>query len=88
MDLRAVVGPKDFSPLTPRTPMRVRNHLSDPTVSFEKGPMGRKLATAFLLAPLNPPAARIPLIDAGDTEAARRGATGCHDLAQRGVAKR
>ncbi|MDP3082595.1 MAG: AsmA family protein, partial [Rubrivivax sp.] len=88
IDLRAVVSPKDFSPLALRTPLRVRGRLLDPAVSFEKGPMGRKLATAFLLALVNPLAALIPLIDTGDTEAARRGAAGCLELAQRSVAKR
>ncbi|MCY7389808.1 MAG: AsmA family protein, partial [Burkholderiales bacterium] len=57
LDLRAVVTPKDFSPLTRRTPLRVRGAFARPGVSIEKGPLTRKLATAFLLALANPLAA-------------------------------
>ena len=88
IDLRAVVSPKDFSPLALRTPLRLHGSLSDPTVSIEKGPMARKLAAAFLLALVNPLAAMIPFIDVGDADAARKGAAGCHELARRSVAGR
>ncbi len=87
LDLRAVVSPKDFSPLTLRTPLRVRGSFANPEVSLDKGPLGRKLATSLLLALVNPLAALIPLIDPGDAEAAQRGAAGCPGLAQRRGAK-
>ena len=88
LDLRAVVMPKDFSPLTLRTPLRVSGSFANPEVSVEKGPLGLKLAGAFLLGLINPLAALIPLIDPGDAAAAQRGAAGCQRLMQRGTAKR
>ena len=87
LDLRAVVTPKDFSPLTLRTPLLVRGTFADPVVSIEKGPLGRKLATSFLLALVNPLAALIPLIDRGDPAAAKEAAAGCVDLTQRSKAR-
>ncbi len=87
MDLRAVVSPKDFSPLTLRTPLRVRGSFADPQVSLDKGPMARKLAGAFLLSLINPLAALLPLIDTGNAEAAERGAVGCQALLQRHAAR-
>jgi uncharacterized protein involved in outer membrane biogenesis len=84
VDLRAVVMPSDFSPLTLRTPLRVTGSLAAPKLSLDKGPMARKLAAAFLLAWINPLAALIPLLDPGNADAATRGAAGCQELAQRG----
>ena len=88
IDLRAVVSPKDFSPLALRTPLHVRGTLAKPDVSIEKGPLARKLATAALLALANPLAALLPLIDVGDTDAAKKDAIGCRELVQRGNAQR
>ena len=83
LNLRAVVTPKDFSPLTLRTPLLVTGTFADPKVTIEKGPLGRKLATAFLLSLVNPLAALIPLLDPGDAGAANRGVVGCQNLMQR-----
>lgn len=87
LDLRTVVVPKDFSPLTLRTPLRVRGSFVSPKVSVEKGPMGRKLGLSFLLTLVNPLAALIPLIDPGDADAAERAAAGCQRLTQRNAAR-
>ena len=87
LDLRAVVAPKDFSPLTLRTPLRVRGSFAQPVVSLQTQALGQKLGAAFLLGLINPLAALIPLIDPGDTEAARSGAAACQSLRQRGVVK-
>ena len=87
IDLRVVVVPKDFSPLTLRTPLLVRDIFAHPQISAEKGPLGRKLASAFVLGLLNPIAALIPLIDTGDAAAANKGAAGCAGLVQRSKAK-
>lgn len=87
LDLRAVVSPKDFSPLALRTPVRVHGSFADPEVSLEVAPLGRKLTASLLLALLNPLAALIPLIDLGDAEAAERGAADCRQLMQRGTAR-
>jgi len=87
IDLRMVVVPKDFSPLTLRTPVLVRGTFSEPKISVEKGPLGRKLGSAFLLGLLNPLAALIPFIDTGGSTAANKGSAGCAGLVQRGKAK-
>jgi AsmA family protein len=87
MDLHAVVMPKDFSPMSLRTPLRVRGTFADPEVSLEKGPIGLKLASSFLLALVNPIAGLIPLIDPGDADEARRGAAGCQRLVQQSAAR-
>ena len=87
LDLRAVVTPKDFSPLTLRTPLRVRGTFGQPVVSLEKGPLGRTLAMSFLLALVNPLAALLPLIDRGEPDAAARGAAGCYGITQRSNAR-
>ncbi|MDL2339553.1 MAG: AsmA family protein, partial [Pseudomonadota bacterium] len=86
LDLRAVVIPKDFSPLTLRSPLRVGGSLAVPEVSLEKEPIARKVAASILLALLNPLAALIPLIDPGDADLARRTGAGCRKLMQRGAA--
>ena len=88
LDLKAVVTPKDFSPLTLRTPLLVRGTFGNPVVSIEKGPLTRTLATAFLLALVNPLAALIPLIDRGDADEAKVGAAGCQALTQRSYTRR
>ena len=87
LDLRAVVAPKDFSPLTLRTPLRVTGSLAHPQVSVDKAPLARKVASSLLLGLINPLAALIPLIDPGDPEAAKRSAAGCQALMQRVAAK-
>ncbi len=88
LDLRAVVVPKDFSPLTLRTPVRVQGPFSQPAVSLEKAPLAQKAAVSLLLALVNPLAAVIPWIDLGDADAAQRGAAGCAALAQRTAGKK
>ena len=88
LDLRAVVSPKDRSPLALRTPLRVHGSFADPQVSLEKGAIGAKLAASFLLGLLNPLAALIPLFDAGSAEEAGRGAAGCRGLIQRAPPRR
>jgi uncharacterized protein involved in outer membrane biogenesis len=65
LDLRAIVTPKDFSPLALRTPLYVKGPFKSPSVSVAKGPLARKLAGAVLLALVNPLAAIVPLVDTG-----------------------
>jgi uncharacterized protein involved in outer membrane biogenesis len=87
LDLRAVVSPKDFSPLTLRAPVHVRGSFADPEVSLDKAKLGGKVAASVLLALLNPLAALIPLIDTGDSDTAQRNAAACRNLMQRGARK-
>jgi uncharacterized protein involved in outer membrane biogenesis len=87
LDLHAVVTPKDFSPLTLRTPLHLHGSLAQPVLDLDKGPLGRKAAAAVLLAFVNPLAALIPLVDPGNTEEARRAASGCQRLTQHPAAR-
>jgi len=80
LDLRAVVSPKDFSPVTLRTPVHVSGAFADPQVELEKGPLARKLGASLLLGLINPLAAIIPLIDPGEDRAQSEG---CASLLQR-----
>ena len=80
MDLRAVVSPKDFSPLTLRTPIHVRGTLGNPSVSLELGKMATKAGAAGLLALLNPLAAIIPFIDPGAKSDAKKAGEECASL--------
>ncbi len=85
MDLRLVVVPKDFSPLTLRTPLKVQGTFAKPALSLEKGPLGTKIGAAVLLGLVNPLAALLPFIDIGNDAEAQRGAVGCQALQQRGL---
>jgi uncharacterized protein involved in outer membrane biogenesis len=87
LDLRAVVSPKDFSPLALRTPLRLRGSFAQPQLSLEKGPMGLKLGAAFLLALVNPLAALLPLVDTGSAGDAERDVAGCKALNLRHVVR-
>ena len=86
LDLRAVVTPKDFSPLSLRTPLRVRGTFANPKVSLENRPLGLKVGRALLLSLLNPLAALLPLVDPGDAAAAKRASVDCQSLMQRSKA--
>lgn len=87
MDLRAVVTPKDFSPLALRAPLRVRGSFSAPVFDIDASALGRKAAAAVVLAFINPLAALIPLIDPGDAEEAAHAASGCQPLVARAKAR-
>jgi hypothetical protein len=86
IDLRLVVVPKDFSPLTLRAPLRVAGSFGAPSVSIDKAPLARKLGAAVLLALANPFAALLPLVDPGDTAEGARRAAGCYGLKARAPA--
>ncbi len=81
LQLVAHVQPKDFRPLTLRTPLHIDGTLAAPVLSLEKGPLLRRVVPAVLLAMINPLAALIPLLDPGQTEPA--GVAGCQALATR-----
>ncbi len=80
LDLRAVVSPKDFSPLTLRTPIHVRGTLGKPAVALEPRKLVGKAGAAALLALLNPLAAIIPFVDPGARQAAKEAADQCAAL--------
>jgi AsmA family protein len=87
LDLRAVVTPKDFSPLALRAPLRVSGSFSAPSVGVDGSALGLKAAAAVVLAFINPLAALIPLIDPGDAEGAAQAASACQPPARRAKAK-
>jgi uncharacterized protein involved in outer membrane biogenesis len=81
LDLRLVVAPKDFSPLSLRTPVRVRGTLGKPAVSLELGKLVGKAGAAGLLSLLSPLAAIIPFIDPGSRKDADQADSECAALA-------
>lgn len=87
LDLRAIVAPRDFSPLSLRTPVKVQGTLSDPRVSLSAGPLVGKLGAAALLATLNPLAAILPLMDFGSDDVPANVSGGCRALARQSAAQ-
>lgn len=80
--LRVIVNPKDFSPLTLRSPVHLQGTFAKPEVVLDKSRLAAKLAGAVLLGLLNPVAALLPLLDPGDTDAAARDRAGCAGVRQ------
>jgi uncharacterized protein involved in outer membrane biogenesis len=69
--LRATVKPKDFSPLSLRTPIVLGGTLAAPTASVERtGLAGKVLGALALGAVAGPLAALLPMIDSGAQDAA------------------
>ncbi len=87
LDLRALVAPKDISPLTLRAPLHVGGSFAQPQVSVEKKPLGLKLGSALLLGLLNPLAALIPLVDVGSSGVAQQQAQICQAHLQKKLRK-
>jgi hypothetical protein len=87
IDLKVVVMPKDFSPISLRSPLHVNGTFANPHTSLEKRNIGLKLAGSVLLAMINPLAAFIPLLDNGDVKEAKLHAANCKALMQYSLAK-
>ena len=69
--LRATVAPKDFSPLTLRTPVTVTGSFGQPAVGVEgKRLAGKVLGAVALGAVAGPLAALLPLVDMGEPQGA------------------
>lgn len=89
LDLKVAVTPKDFSPLSLRTPLLISGSMGSPKVSLQKGPLASKLASAVLLSLINPFAAILPFVDTGTPDSEQTAnKTGCHDLAARAKAQK
>lgn len=58
--------PKDISPLTLRSPLKVEGTFANPKFRLEAKPLGTKVISAVALGFINPLASIIPLIDLGD----------------------
>ena len=70
LDLKATVRPRDFSPLSLRTPITVTGTLGEPKLGIDGGKLaGKVLGAAALGAIAGPLAALLPLIDRGENPA-------------------
>ena len=67
--LRLVAAPKDFSPLTLRSPITIGGTLSKPAVSIDARRLGVRAIAALALAAVAPVAALIPFLDSGHAPA-------------------
>jgi len=66
LDLRLVQSPKDWSPLSLRSPVTIRGTLGDPAIGVEPMPIALKLLGSAVLASVTPLAALLPLIEFED----------------------
>lgn len=66
--LHATTLPKDFSPMSLRTPVEIGGTLAAPQVSLKAGPLGGRIAAAALLALAAPPAALLAFVDPGSPQ--------------------
>jgi len=66
--LKLTTKPKDMSPLTLRSPVRLEGTFANPQVRLEAGRISLKLLAAAALASVTPLAGLIPLIDIGDRD--------------------
>ncbi|HWU82014.1 MAG TPA: AsmA family protein, partial [Methylophilaceae bacterium] len=67
LNLRLAAKPKNVSPLTVRSPIRVTGTFADPKASPEGGPIAARVAGAVALAFVNPLAAILPFVDLGSS---------------------
>ncbi len=65
LQLRVVADPKDFSPLSLRSPLNVTGNFKQPQVTVESKGLVARLAGALVLGALAPPAALLAFIDTG-----------------------
>ena len=63
LDLRMTAHPHDFSPLAPRTPVKVSGTFTDPHIRPEMKPLAARGAAAVVLALASPVAALLALVD-------------------------
>lgn len=68
IQLRVVSEPKDFSPLSLRSPVTVSGQLKSPQVGVEAGGLLARAAGALALGSVAPPAALLAFIDVGNTD--------------------
>jgi len=68
LDLLLRPRPKDSSPLSLRSPLRVRGTFMDPTIRPQGGPLALRGAIAAALFAIAPPAALLALVETGPGE--------------------
>jgi uncharacterized protein involved in outer membrane biogenesis len=81
LQLLAHVQPKDWSPLSLRTPLHIDGTLGAPTLSLDKPKLLQRALPAALLALVSPLVALLPLMDVGANPGPS--AAGCQALVQR-----
>ena len=69
LDLRLVQSPKDWSPLSLRSPVTIGGTIGDPAIGVEPMPIALKLLGSAVLASVTPLAALLPLIEFEDNQA-------------------
>jgi len=87
--LRLVATPKDFSPLSLRSPVNINGTLDKPAVSIDARRLGVRAVAALALAAVAPVAALIPFLEAGSPPAndpCRQVATGSVPVRQKSPA--
>ncbi len=67
LDLRVAAKPKNFSPFTVRSPLKVTGTFLNPKVSAEPAPIAARVVGGVLLAFVNPLAAILPFLDPGSS---------------------
>ncbi len=78
LGLVAHADPKDFSPMTLRSPVHLEGSFAQPHVRLEAKPIGLKAVAALALGAVHPLAALIPLIDPG-----KKAPIGCQQAMER-----
>ena len=66
LQLRVVAYPKDFSPLSLRSPLNLTGNFKKPLVTIEPSGLLARVAGALVLGALAPPAALLAFIDTGE----------------------
>ena len=81
--LTASVAPKDWSPVTLRSPLHLDGTMANPVLSLDKPALLKRLVPAALLALVNPLAALLPLVDLGGPADGVAAISACRDAAAR-----
>lgn len=68
LDLTLVTKPKDTSPITLRSPVKVEGTFSQPRIRLDSKQLATKVGLAAVLASIHPLAALVALFDPGDKE--------------------
>ena len=69
LNLKLVQSPKDWSPLSLRSPVTIGGTFADPAVGVEPGPIAMKVLSSIVLGAVTPIAALLPLIEMEDNSA-------------------
>lgn len=69
LDLRLVQSPKDWSPLSLRSPVTITGTMSNPSIGVEPMPIVLKVLSSVVLGAITPLAALLPLIETEDNQA-------------------